>query len=146
MKATISKETLDGGSLHPVVRCCVEVRISGMNFPRYRQCARVAVTVDEHGKPVCKQHSPASKAVRREKGDAARLRNLRLQMLRKMANMRAAKERKRMENPPEHEPKMVRAYPLELGVRNKATGETAWVDLRSVRDAARRLREVLQHY
>ena len=72
--------------------------------------------------------------------------NKRERMLRKMANMRAAKERKRMENPPEHEPKMVRAYPLELGVRNKATGETAWVDLRSVRDAARRLREVLQHY
>lgn len=66
-------------------------------------------------------------------------------MLRKMENMRAAKERKRLLNPPEHEPKLVRCYHLELGVRNKLTGETAWIDLKSVRDAARRLGVVLKY-
>lgn len=63
--------------------------------------------------------------------------------------MRAAKARKRRERIAAGwtpEPRMVRAYPLELGVRNKSTGETAWVDLRSVRDAARRLRVVLKFY
>lgn len=61
-----------------------------------------------------------------------------------MANMRAAKERKRLENPPEREPKLVRWFPLELGVRDKRNGETAWIDLRSVRDAAKRLRVILK--
>ncbi len=44
------------------------------------------------------------------------------------------------------EPKMVRAYPLEFGVRNKATGEVAWTDLKSVRDAAKRIGMVLKYY
>lgn len=57
-------------------------------------------------------------------------------MLRKMANMRAAKERKRLENPPEHEPKMERFCRYEFGVRDKITGETAWHDLVSVRHAS----------
>jgi len=56
-------------------------------------------------------------------------------ILRKMANMRAAKERKRLANPIEREPKMERWFPLELGVRDKRSSEVAWVDLRSVRDA-----------
>lgn len=65
--------------------------------------------------------------------------------LRKMENMRAAKERKRLLGPPpEPEPKMERWFPLELGVRDKQTGETAWIDLRSTRDAKRRLRIVLK--
>ena len=42
-------------------------------------------------------------------------------MLRKMARMRAAKERKRLANPVEREPKMVRWFPLELGVRDKVS-------------------------
>lgn len=71
-------------------------------------------------------------------------------MLRKLANMRAAKARLRQERIAagllEHEPKMIRYFPLELGVRDKATGEVAWVDLRSVRDAARRLGVVLKFY
>lgn len=71
-------------------------------------------------------------------------------MLRKLANMRAAKARRRQERIAaglhEHEPKMERWFPLELGVRDKASGEVAWVDLRSVRDAARRLGVLLKFY
>ena len=67
-------------------------------------------------------------------------------MLRKMANMRAAKERKRLANPPEREPELIRWFPLELGVRDKRTGEVAWIDLKSVRDAARRLSVIMKYY
>ncbi len=63
-------------------------------------------------------------------------------MLKKMANMRLAKERK----PVEPEPKFIRWCGLELGVRDKRTGEVAWVDLKSVRDAARRLAVLLKFY
>jgi hypothetical protein len=59
--------------------------------------------------------------------------------------MRAAKERRRLENPVEREPKLVRWFPLELGVRDKVSGDVAWVDFRSVRDAAKRL-SVLQKF
>jgi len=64
----------------------------------------------------------------------------------RMAKMRAAKERKRLANPVEREPELVRYYPLQLGVRNKRTGETAWIDFKSVRDAARRLSVVAKYY
>ncbi len=71
-------------------------------------------------------------------------------MLRKMRNMRAAKERLRLDRGeagfPEREPKFERWCPLELGVRDKATGETAWTDLRSGRDAHKRLSVVLRLY
>lgn len=67
-------------------------------------------------------------------------------MLRKMARMRAAKERKRLANPMEREPKLVRWFPLELGVRDKRTNEVAWVDLRSIRDAAKRIAIVQKFY
>lgn len=40
---------------------------------------------------------------------------------------------------------MERYYPLEFGVRVKATGETHWADLRSARHAARALGLVLKH-
>ena len=63
-----------------VVRCCIEVRVSGMNFPHYHQCKRMAVTKDDIGNPVCKQHSPAEKTARREKADAIRLKRLRLHL------------------------------------------------------------------
>ena len=67
-------------------------------------------------------------------------------MLRKMTNMRAAKERKRLENSPEREPKMERFFPLEFGVRDTRNGDTAWVPFKSVRDAARRLAIVQKFY
>lgn len=67
-------------------------------------------------------------------------------MIRKMARMRAAKERKRLANPVEREPKMVRWFQLEIGVRDKRTGEVAWHDFRSVRDAAKRLAMVQRFY
>jgi len=71
---------------------------------------------------------------------ANRWQSKQLRVEKKMAAMRAAKERKRMDRGGIDEPpRMVRWFPLELGVRDKSTGEVAWVDLRSVRDAAKRL-------
>lgn len=68
-------------------------------------------------------------------------------MLKKMANMRAAKERKRLANPtPEPEPKMLRYYPFEFACRHKASGEFAWHDLVSVRHAAMALGMVLKAF
>lgn len=62
--------------------------------------------------------------------------------------MRAAKARIRQERIAagllEREPQWVRHYPLEFGVRVKATGETAWHDLRSVRHAAKALGLILK--
>ena len=43
------------------------------------------------------------------------------------------------------EPKFIRAYPFEFGVRNKQTGETAWHDLVSVRHAAKALGLILKY-
>jgi len=57
-----------------------------------------------------------------------------------------AKERKRLANPIEREPKMERWFPLELGVRDKRSSEVAWVDLRSVRDAMRRISVIMKFY
>lgn len=45
---------------------------------------------------------------------------------------------------PEPEPKMERYYPLEFGVRVKATGETHFVDLKSVRHSARAIGLILK--
>ena len=77
----------------------------------------------------------------------SRWQDKRLRVLKKMANMRAAKERKRLANPPpEPEPKLVPWFPLELGLRDKLTGEVAWVDFKSLRDATRRLAIVQKLY
>jgi hypothetical protein len=68
-------------------------------------------------------------------------------MLKKMSNWRAAKLRKRQERIAagwRPEPKLVRAYPIELGVRYIGGREECWVPLKSVRDAARRLRLILK--
>lgn len=68
-------------------------------------------------------------------------------MLKKMANWRAAKERKRQARLADGwrpEPKLERYYPLEFGVRVKSTGETHFVDLRSVRHAAKALGLILK--
>ena len=65
----------------------------------------------------------------------------------RLATMRAAKERKRQERTADGwrpEPKLVRAYPLEFGVRVKATGETHFVDLKSARHAAKALGLILK--
>ena len=63
-----------------------------------------------------------------------------------LARMREAKARKRMFSAPEREPRLVRWFPLEFGVRDKATGEIAWNDLRSARDVFRRVTVLLKHY
>ena len=65
-------------------------------------------------------------------------------MLRKMSVLRAAKERKRLENPVEHEPMMERFYRFEFCVRDKLNGETAWHDLVSVRHAAKAVGLILK--
>jgi len=68
-------------------------------------------------------------------------------ILRKCAAMRAAKERKRLANPLfERDPKLVPFYPLQFGVRDKRTGDVAFVDFKSVRDAARRLSVIKRYY
>jgi hypothetical protein len=67
-------------------------------------------------------------------------------LLRKIRQMNTGKERKRLSSPIEREPIMQRYYPLELGVRDRRTGECAWVDFRSVRDAIRRLSVVKKYY
>jgi len=67
-------------------------------------------------------------------------------MLLRLARARAAKEAKRLANPVEREPKLAPYYPLQLGVRDKRTGDTAWVDFRSLRDAMRRLAVVQRYY
>lgn len=74
----------------------------------------------------------------------------RQRQLTRLANMRQAKARLRQERVAagllEREPKLMRYYPLELGVRDKRTGEVAWTDLRSVRDTAKRISTVLKNY
>ena len=61
------------------------------------------------------------------------------------ANMRAAKAQKRMENPPEHEPKMQRWNRFEITVRDRLTGETGSFELRSLRDMVKRLSAVVKY-
>lgn len=68
-------------------------------------------------------------------------------MLQRMAQMRAAKERKRLANPVEREPKFLPFYRLQFAVRDKLTGdESAWYDLRSGRDCTRRIGCLLREY
>lgn len=73
----------------------------------------------------------------------------RQRMLRKMANMRAAKERKRMASGPrEEEPRMitVRHPHLSWAMRDDLSGEIVWMEVLSVRDMARRATLVAKHY
>jgi hypothetical protein len=67
---------------------------------------------------------------------------------RKMANWRRRKAEIRQERIDagllEREPKFVRAYRFEFGVRDKATGEMAWHDLKSVRHASMALGLVMK--
>lgn len=59
-----------------------------------------------------------------------------LRRAKKMAAMRAAKERKRMAREPvEREPRFTRWHRLEIGLRDTVTGDVAWVSLRSARQA-----------
>ena len=73
----------------------------------------------------------------------------RLRMLKKMANWRAAKARKRqaaIDAGWRAEPKMERWHRFEFGVRDKTTGEMHFVDLKSVRHAAKALGLILKYY
>lgn len=62
---------------------------------------------------------------------------------RRMAHARW--DRYHSEHAKESEPKMERYFPLEFGVRDKRTGETAWHDLVSIRHAAKALALVRRH-
>ncbi|MEY4386000.1 MAG: hypothetical protein RLY20_1283 [Verrucomicrobiota bacterium] len=66
--------------------------------------------------------------------------------LRQLAQMRAAKERKRLENPPQHEPKMQRTTCLQIGFRDEISGAECWLPLKSARDAYRRISVLLANY
>lgn len=67
-------------------------------------------------------------------------------LLRRLAAMRAAKARLRLEKLPEPEPRFVRSTGLSLGLRDDVSGEVAWVEFKSIRDAIRRLRVVRREY
>ena len=70
-------------------------------------------------------------------------------LLRKMAAMRAAKERKRIERGPrEEEPKMIvlRHPHLSWAMRDDLSGEIVWMSFLSVRDMARRAGLVAKFY
>jgi len=72
-----------------------------------------------------------------------------LRRSRQLEKMRETKKRKREQAITDGwtpEPKMEKYYPLEFGVRDKATGETAWTDLKSVRQASRALGLILKYY
>ena len=68
----------------------------------------------------------------------------------RLAQMRAAKARKRQAAADagllEREPKMERWCRFEFGVRDKVNGEAHFVDLKSVRHAARALGLILKFY
>lgn len=68
-------------------------------------------------------------------------------MLRRLAAMREAKDRKRLENPSEREPRMLPFHRLEIIVRDKLNAfELGSFDFTSVRDATRRLAMVRSFY
>jgi len=68
-------------------------------------------------------------------------------VLRKMAAMRAAKERKRMaRSPSEDEPKMKRTTCLSWAVRDDLSGQVEWMELKSARDVFRRVTVLLKYY
>jgi len=51
-----------------------------------------------------------------------------------------------MANPVDRDPVLVPFYPLQIGVRDKRNGDMAWIDFKSVRDAARRLSVIQKFY
>jgi hypothetical protein len=64
-----------------------------------------------------------------------------------MAAMRAAKERKRLaRGPVEEEPRFRPWTGLQWAMRDKVTGETVWMEFKSVRDMARRAAVVRRFY
>lgn len=68
-------------------------------------------------------------------------------LLRKMANMRAAKARRRLAAPPpERAPRLPRWHRFEIGVRDKVLGVSGYgearADFKSIRDVVRRLRVI----
>jgi len=68
-------------------------------------------------------------------------------VLRKMAAMRAAKERHRLaRGPVEQEPRMKRHYPFEIGIRVKGTTDVGWTDLKSARFAHRLAAVILRDF
>jgi hypothetical protein len=77
-------------------------------------------------------------------------RNRREKQLRRLQTMRDAKARIRQERIAagllEREPKLERYFPLEFGVRVKATGETHFHDLVSIRHAAKALGLILKYF
>ncbi len=67
-------------------------------------------------------------------------------VLEKMRRMRAAKERKRLaRGPVESEPKMQRWNRYTITVTDRLTGETGSFELRSLRDAVKRLGLVVRY-
>ena len=71
----------------------------------------------------------------------------RQRMLDKLARMRAAKERKRLERGPvEQEPKMERWNRYTITVNDRLTGESGTFEVRSLRNTMARLAVMLRYY
>lgn len=47
---------------------------------------------------------------------------------------------------PDREPRFVRYFPLQIGLRDTRTGEEGWTELRSVRQALRLVGNFLRHW
>ncbi len=71
-------------------------------------------------------------------------------VLRKMATMRAAKERRRMERGPRedepHRGPIVRHPHLSWAVRDDLSGDVVWMEMKSARDTFRRVTVLLKFY
>jgi hypothetical protein len=68
-------------------------------------------------------------------------------MAKKMAAMRAAKERKRIARGRRDEPpKMIRSTGLSFAIRDDLSGDVVWMPLVSARDVFRRVTVVLKYY
>jgi hypothetical protein len=119
-------------------RCHIEVRVKGMNFPRYHQCKRAAVAKDEHGLPVCKQHSPEARAARLAKADAIRRRRLNLHL----AYLRS----KNPPTPPKAKPNTSMNYTIDqleqIKTKEQAIHEAVAASRNAANDALKLMQEL----
>lgn len=66
--------------------------------------------------------------------------------LEQLSRARAAKAEKRLREEPEHEPERIPFHPIQIGLRDKITGDFGWTDLKSGRQAMRMISELLRNY
>lgn len=72
-----------------------------------------------------------------------------MRLAKKMAAMRSAKERKRLERGPrDEEPKMIAVrHPfISWAMRDDLSGEIVWMEMKSARDTMKRISVLLKYY